>query len=415
MTRKSQIKNLLATVLIGLTLGATATVALTAWITEPTAQAQSAGSDLENHAKYLASAQLTGRGVDTSGIKLARDYIAAEFTKHGLKPGGNNGSYFQGFDVAVGVIVKQPSGLKLATEAPLVVSEQWVPLGLSASNKVESELVFAGYGITAKDYGYDDYAEVDVKGKIVVVLRYEPPPQNANSPFKKYPDYSVHSALRTKANNARDHGAIGMLLVDLNRSSDNQELLSTSSSLWRGGRSLVAAQVKRDIMERRLAAHGVSLAALKQKIDGSEKPASIALAGVTAELQVNLQEVRERADNVVAVLPGADTTQRGENIVIGAHYDHLGFGHFGARERAPPEPFTPAPTTTPPAPRSCLTWRAGLANCLSNPRVRSFSSPFRPKSLACTDRATSSIAQNRSHRRKPCSTWIWSAVCAPTA
>ena len=105
----------------------------------------------------------------------------------------------------------------MATEAPLALSEQWIPLGLSASNRVESELVFAGYGITAKEYGYDDYAGVDVKGKIVVVLRYEPPPKDANSPFKKYPEYSVHSALRTKANNARDHGAIGMILVDMNR------------------------------------------------------------------------------------------------------------------------------------------------------------------------------------------------------
>jgi hypothetical protein len=333
MTRQSRIKNLLATVLIGLTLGATATAALTAWTAGPPAQAQSATAELEKHAKYLASEQLTGRGVDTPGIKLAKEYIAAEFVKHGLKPGGDNGSYFQAFDVAVGVTVKEPSGLRLA-ESPLAVSEQWVPLGLSASDQVESELVFAGYGITAKDYGYDDYAGVDVKGKIVVVLRYEPPPKDANSPFKKYPEYSLHSALRIKANNARDHGAIGMILVDMNRPRDNQELLPTSSSLWRGGRSLVAAQVKRDVMESRLAVFGISLSALKKKIDSAEKPSSTPLTGLSAALQVTLQEVRERAENIVAVLPGSDASLREENIVIGAHYDHLGFGHFGARDNS---------------------------------------------------------------------------------
>jgi hypothetical protein len=332
MTRQTRIKNLLATVLIGLTLGATATAALTAWTAGPGAQAQSATAQIEKHAKYLASEQLTGRGVDTPGIKLARDYIAAEFTKHGLKPGGDQGSYFQAFDVAVGVTVKEPSNLKLATGGLLALSEQWVPLGLSASKKVEAELVFAGYGITTKDYGYDDYAGVDVKGKIVVVLRYEPPPKNASSPFKQYPEYSLHSALRTKANNARDHGAIGMILVDMNRPRDNQELLSTSSSLWRGGRSLVAAQVKREVMEDRFAVLGISLSALKKKIDGAEKPASMPLAGLSAALQVTLEEVRERAENVVAVLPGSDSSLREENIVIGAHYDHLGFGHFGARD-----------------------------------------------------------------------------------
>jgi aminopeptidase YwaD len=332
MTRQTRIKNLLATVLIGLTLGATATAALTAWTAGPPAQARSAIAEIEKHAKYLASEQLTGRGVDTPGIKLARDYIAAEFARYGLKPGGEHGSYFQAFDVAVGVTVKEPSGFRLASEAPLALSKQWVPLGLSASNKVEAELVFAGYGITIKDYGYDDYAGVDVKGKIVVVLRYEPPPKNASSPFKQYPEYSLHSALRTKANNARDHGAIGMILVDMNRPRDNQELLSTSSSLWRGGRSLVAAQVKRQVIEDRLAVLGISLSALKKKIDGAEKPASMPLTGLSAALQVTLEEVRERAENVVAVLPGSDASLREENIVIGAHYDHLGFGHFGARD-----------------------------------------------------------------------------------
>jgi len=332
MTHKSRIANFLATLLIGVTLGAGATVGITAWIGGLSAQAQSPTSDLEQHVKYLASEKLTGRGVDTPGIKLARDYIAAEFAKYGLKPGGDGGSYFQGFDVAVGVTVKEPSSLKLATESPLVLNQQWVPLGLSASDKVDSEIVFVGYGVTAKEYGYDDYEGVDVKGKIVLVLRYEPPPKDAKSPFKKFPDYSTHSALRTKANNARAHGAAGMILVDLNNAASAPELLSTSSSLWRGGRSLVAAQVKREVVESHLEAHGISLRALKEKIDGSEKPASMPLTGVTAAIEVNLQEVRERAENVVAVLPGSNSDLKDEHIVIGAHYDHLGFGHFGARD-----------------------------------------------------------------------------------
>ena len=331
MSRTSRIKNFLATLLIGLTLGATAT-ALTAWTAALPARAQEATSDLEQHAKYLASEKLAGRGVGTPGVQLARDYIAAEFAKYGLLPGGDGGSYFQSFDVAVGVKIGDPSSLSLATATPLTLAEQWVPLGLSTSAKVEGEMVFVGYGVTVKDYGYDDYAGVDVKGKIVLVLRYEPPPKNANSPFKKFPEYSGHSALRTKANNARDHGAIGMILVDLNHDAAGEELLSTSSSLWRGGRSLVAAQIKRGIVERRLAAHGISLAALKETIDASEKPASIPLMGLAATLQVTLEEQRERADNVVAILPGGDSARRGESLVIGAHYDHLGLGHYGARD-----------------------------------------------------------------------------------
>jgi hypothetical protein len=126
-----------------------------------------------------------------------------------------------------------------------------------------------------------------------------------------------------------------MILVDLTHTGDDKsELLSTRNSLWRGGNSLVAAQVKRRVVEGWLNSRGISLTALKERIDREGKPASMAVPGASVRLQVSLQEVRQRTENVVAILPGADPSLNKENIVIGAHYDHLGFGHFGARERA---------------------------------------------------------------------------------
>ena len=329
MLPNSRLKNLLATALLGIALGAAGTAAVTTFIGTAPAQSRETTSEIEGHARYLAAEALTGRGVDTPGIRLARDYIAREFAKYGLRPGGDEGGYLQRFEVAVGVQVKQPSSFRLANDLALPLDREWTPLGLSASGKTEGELVFVGYGITAREHGYDDYAGVDVKGKIALVLRYEPPPQSETSPFKKYPDYSTHSALRAKANNARDHGAAGMILIDLHRSRDEQELLSTQTSLWRGGRSLVAAQVKRAVIEQQLEKRGISLPSLKQQIDHSGKPASAPL-GLTAALAVTLQEVRQRTENVIGVLPGANAKNAGENVVIGAHYDHLGRGNFGA-------------------------------------------------------------------------------------
>lgn len=312
---------------------ATIAAALTAWTLEANLEVPSATEALLRHVKFLSSAELTGRGVDTPGIGLARDYIAAEFAKSGLQPGGDNGSFLQAFEVAVGVRVTEPSNLTLGTDPPLKLNEQWIPLGLSTSEKAAAGLVFAGYGITAKDYGYDDYAGIDAKGKIVLVLRYEPPPNGDHSPFKQFPDYSIHAALRSKANNARDHGAAGMILVDLNNSGDQKsELLSTQNSLWRGGNSLVAAQAKRHVVEKWLDARGISLKAFKEKIDATGKPASQPIPDATASLQVSLQEDRRRAENIVGILPGADPSLKAETIVIGAHYDHLGFGHYGARD-----------------------------------------------------------------------------------
>ncbi len=303
---------------------------LSAWAFETPSLLPSAGAALAKHVRFLASDELTGRGVDTPGIKLARDYIAREFASYGLRPGGDNGTYFQSFDVATGVTVKQPTVLVLGGDTLLTLNEQWTPLGSSASGSVVADVVFAGYGITAKDYGYDDYAGIDVKDKIVLVLRYEPPPKDDKSPFRKHPDYSNYAALRAKANNARDHGAAGMILVDLHQSGDGrQELISTRSTLWRGGESLVAAQVKRGVIEAWLETRGISLKALKEKIDREEKPASMALPGAQIALQVTVEELRQRAETVVGILPGADTALKDQNIVIGAHYDHLGFGHFG--------------------------------------------------------------------------------------
>jgi Peptidase family M28/PDZ domain/PA domain len=284
---------------------------------------------LRGHTRYLASDELTGRGVDTPGIKLARDYIVREFAEYGLRPGGDNGSFLQSFEVITGVKVVRPTQL-VAHGAPLALTADWTPLGQSASGKVAGELVFAGYGITDKEYGYDDYDGIDAKGKIVLLLRYEPPPKDAKSPFRNAPHYSRHATLRAKTSNARAHGAAGMILVDLDHVGDEQrELIDTSGSLWRGGRSLVAAQVRRRDVARWLESDGISLASLKAKIDGTGRPASRALPGSQIALTVTLEEIRERTENVVAILPGSDESLTKEHIIIGAHYDHLGFGHYG--------------------------------------------------------------------------------------
>ena len=329
MNDRSSGKSALVLRLLGLILALTVITGLSGWSLE----APTPGAEILRHAKYLASAELSGRGVDTPGIKLASDYIAAKFAAYGLRPGGDDGSFRQGFDVAVGVTIRQPTDLTLGNDFALTLNQDWTPLGFSASARAHGPLAFAGYGISAKDYGYDDYAGIDVKGKIVVVLRFEPPPKNDRSPFRKAPDYSRHSTLRSKANNARAHGASGMILVDLNHDSDAQtELVTLRGSLWRGGANLVAAQVTRRVIEPWLGARGVSLTALKDQIDRAEKPASMAIANTTVALQVTLQEQRARAHNVIGILSGADADLKNQYIVIGAHYDHLGLGHFGARD-----------------------------------------------------------------------------------
>jgi hypothetical protein len=306
--------------------------AFAAWTLEAATLPPSSADALKAHVRYLASDELTGRGVDTPGIKLARDYIAREFAKYGLVPGGDNGTYLQGFDVTTGVKVKQPSLLALEGGKPLALNEDWTPLALSKSGTAEAGVVFAGYGITAKEYGYDDYAGIDARGKIAIVLRYEPPPKSDKSPFRKWPRYSTYATLRAKANNARDHGAAGMILVDLNGGRNDKELISTRSGFSRNNSGVIASQVTRRIMEKWLQGRGISLADLKERIDRDEKPASMLLPALKIAMTVTLEPSRQRTENVIGLLPGSDSKLKDENIVIGAHYDHLGFGYFGARD-----------------------------------------------------------------------------------
>ncbi len=305
----------------------------TGWAESLPAQTQSNSEDLLRHARYLASDKLLGRGIDTPGIDMARDYIAREFQKYGLSPGGENGTFYQGLDVDIGVRVKEPTALRMEDHPSLVLNKDWIPLGFSRSGAIEGEMVFVGYGITAKDYGYDDYAGIDAKGKVALVLRYEPPPKNEKSPFQKFPRTSRYATLLYKADNARDHGAIGMILVDLHpRREAEAELIPLSRSLWLLDPTLTAAQVKRQIAEDLLEERGISLRALKEKIDREEKPASTLLPGLTVALNVSLERISKRTDNVIGVLPGSDPRLKKEYVVIGAHYDHLGLGYFGTSD-----------------------------------------------------------------------------------
>ncbi len=300
------------------------------WTGEAPSRSQSNAEELLRHVRYLASDELLGRGVDTAGIDMARDYITREFQKSGLSPGGENGTYDQALDVDIGVRVKEASALRVAHGPPLPLMEEWVPLGFSRSGTIDEDIVFVGYGITAKDYDYDDYSGMDVKGKIVLVLRYEPPPKNEKSPFQKFPRYSRYAALLYKANNARDHGANGMILVDLNpRREGEPELIPLTRSLWLMDPTLIAAQARRQVVEKLLEEKGVSLRELKEKIDRDEKPASTSLPGLKASLNINLEKITKKTANVVGALPGSDPRLKKEYVVIGAHYDHLGFGHFG--------------------------------------------------------------------------------------
>jgi aminopeptidase YwaD len=293
------------------------------------AAAQTAPADwLLEQVKLLSAPETEGRASGTPGAERAARHIAGIFQRAGLGPGGDGGSYLQSFSVPTGIRLGSVNALTILGTPPraLGLGRDFTPLAVSADGVEEGELVFAGYGITAPDLQYDDYAGLDVRGKIVLVLSREPRASDPASPFRQPAAYH-YSERSHKIINAREHGARGILLVSHPTASGGElPALAGITQSW----SILALAVTRTAGEALLAPAGKRLDQLADAIDRSVAPQSFPLPTVRVRLQVSLVRERGTAVNVVGILRGTDPRLRDESIVVGAHYDHLGRGGEGS-------------------------------------------------------------------------------------
>ncbi len=324
---KSRIVLLLALLLAGCA-GASSHLAVH-W--SAAAEALFAPAELLRHVETLAAPAMEGRASGTPGGERAAAYIAAEFARAGLTPAGEGGSSLQPFEVITGIRLGPANALTFdgppaPMPAPSVVGRDFIPLSFSAEGSVEGEILFVGYGITAPELGYDDYAGQEATGKVVMVMSHEPRERDEGGPFRR-PEAYRHTEARTKVTNAREHGAAAVLLVrDPNNHRDEPEELIGLRGASSSRSSLLAVNVTAAVADRLLAAAGRRLADLQTAIDATLAPRSFPLAGVRVRLSVDLIRERGRAANVVGLLPGRDPALRETAVLLGAHYDHLGRG-----------------------------------------------------------------------------------------
>jgi hypothetical protein len=283
---------------------------------------------------YLASDELGGRMTGERGSELAARYIEKAFRGAGLEPAGDSGSYFQHFMATVGVRLENGNSLRVRTAAgdsTYVVSADFIPFAFSDTGHVSAPVLFAGYGITAPDLEYDDYAGVDASNKIVLLLRHEPGENDSTSVFNGLL-FSQYADFRYKLMNARQHGAVGVLMVTdpLNHAGMDDDLVPLGSAEGFGGGDIPAVHAKRRIAEWLLASAGLDLARAQVAIDSSLTPQSREIPGVEVEMRVVLQRERRHVKNVIGRLAGKDPHFADQHVVIGAHYDHLGFGAAGS-------------------------------------------------------------------------------------
>src|SRR4051812_49011352 len=281
--------------------------------------------------KYLASDELKGRGDGTPELDQAADYIAGKFRGYGLKPLGDNGTYLQHFSLVTGAKLGKDNvaAMRLGYKSVrLKVQEDFVPLSFSANGTLDAAVLFAGYGITAPEYKYDDYQGVDAKGKLVIVLRHEPQENDEKSVFSGT-RLTSHAEIANKAINAKNHGAAGMILVsDVGNHPGYPDTLAKLGDVnGPTEMSIPVIQITAARADELLSSAKQTLDGLRQQIDKEMKPQSLELeTSQRIDLKVNIERVRKQVANVVGEIPGADTSAATQYIVVGAHYDHLGLG-----------------------------------------------------------------------------------------
>jgi len=272
-------------------------------------------TQFERDVRLLASDRMEGRGLGTHGIDLAADWIESQLRARKLQPAFGQ-SYRQPFQVKTGVALA--AGNRLSG----VADDDWTPLGMSSAGAFSGEVAFVGYGISAPALSYDDYAGIDLKGKVALMLRYEPQERDENSPFDgKRP--SRWSAVRYKILQARERGAVAVIFVTgplQDEPKDRLPVLKNDGPESPAG--LPVLQVRTSVAQK-----WVDLAQFQKDVDSDLKPRSRVLA-IAIDGCVAVQNTYVTTANLAAILPGRGKLAQ-DVVVLGAHYDHLGYGGAG--------------------------------------------------------------------------------------
>jgi aminopeptidase YwaD len=278
------------------------------------------------HIKFLASEAMRGRATGSPELEKAAAYIARQFKADGLQPLDGK-SYLQAFPVTTNAKLGARNRFEYSEGGKttrLKFEDDFIPFNFSSSAKVSGTVVFVGYGITAREYNYDDYAGVDAKNKLVLILRHEPQEFDEKSVFAGKV-YTEHSQFFSKVVNAKNHGARGVILINdrANHRGDSDQLETFGKTAGPADGGIPFVQIKAEVAERWISGVGKNLDTIEADIDKDLKPRSFALPdSLQVEENVDLERLVKTVHNVAGYLPG----ETPEYVVIGAHYDHLGLG-----------------------------------------------------------------------------------------
>jgi Zn-dependent M28 family amino/carboxypeptidase len=293
------------------------------------------GENIRAHVRFLSDDLMEGRGPGLRGSELAAGYIATEFALYGLKPGGDNGTYLQAINFVGMKVIPAQTSFTLASEksgaTDLAYGDDYTVSNqtLTPSVTIDAPIVFVGYGVKAPEFQWNDYAGVDVKGKVILCIVGDPPSDDPK--FFAGKALTYYGRWTYKFEQAARMGAVGALIIHrTDLASYGWEVVKNSSTsektyLKEDKNPLLqaASWIQLEVARKLFAASGLDLdtemtAAGKRGFKAVELPVRL-----KAHVETTVRPFRSA--NVVGILPGANASGKDQAVLYTAHYDHLGF------------------------------------------------------------------------------------------
>lgn len=325
------------TVLLSLTLVAVLSASMASAQTSP-AQSTISAQEIDAHIRFLSSDLLEGRAPATRGGDIAEQYIATELQSYGVKPGVGDSSYFQ--RVPIDIVKADPKTISVTASGKGSGSLRFTddvvvwPGSATDASAARGELVFVGYGAAAPEYRWDDFKNVDVKGKILLVLVNDPPAPASEPNLFGGKAMTYYGRWTYKFEEAERRGAAGMLVVHtteragypwqvvVGSNSTEHRLLPRNPSL--PAPLAVRGWITDSAATALLARSGLDMAQLRKQAESRDfRPVS---TGIILDVSMRNSVRHMAANNVVGVVRGIDPKVRDEYVAYSAHWDHLGIG-----------------------------------------------------------------------------------------
>ena len=284
-------------------------------------------ADIMKHIRFLADDDRAGRYPGTRQSRDVISYLINNLKTFGVQPGGINGSYKQTFSLLDSVKLGKNNSLSV-NKKPLNIEQDYIPLWFSGNATMSNDIVFAGYGfnLVTDSLVWNDYKDLNVEGKWVMVMRHSPERDNPHS------IYAPHADLHKKMIEARDRGAAGILFVS---QIEDTTLIPFKYISGYSKSGIPAIHLSNTVADNILKNAGTSRRTIQNKMNRLLKPESFNIPTVTVSASVELKNIYSRAANVVGKIISRNHRYRDEYIIIGAHFDHLGYGGPGSGSLKP--------------------------------------------------------------------------------